>query len=323
MNTNEIRTRYLKFFEAKGHRRLPSDSLVPENDPTLLFTGAGMNQFKAQFMGEITDYTRATTSQKCLRTGDLENVGKTSSHHSFFEMLGNFSFGDYFKEEAIRWAWELLVGDFRIDPALLWISVYEQDEEAYRIWKEQIKVPQDRILKLGPKENFWPADAPDKGPNGPCGPCSEIFFDRGEAKGEERLVEIWNLVFTQFDRKDGGALDPLPNKNIDTGMGLERMAAVMQGVDTNFEIDLFAPIRQRILKLAGGAGLRELGPKVRDLNAIADHVRAAAFCISDGVIPGNEGRGYVIRKLIRKAAWHARMLGVEGLFQSEVAAAVV
>ncbi|MFH1593333.1 MAG: alanine--tRNA ligase [Candidatus Omnitrophota bacterium] len=305
MLSNEIRAKFLEFFKSKGHEVVPSDSLVPKGDPTLLFTGAGMNQFKEQFLGANVSYKRASSSQKCLRTADLDKVGKTPSHHTFFEMLGNFSFGDYFKKDAIVWGWEFLTGSLGIKKARLWVSVYKDDNESFLIWRDIVKVPEERIVKLGARDNFWPSDAPKDGPNGPCGPCSEIFFDRGRTVGCEkdrcgpacdcgRFVEIWNLVFTQFDRKAGGQLDPLPHKNIDTGMGLERITAVMQGVKTNFETDLFAPIIDEI-KLSN--------PKLKSdkLNAIADHIRAATFAICDGVAPSNEERGYVIRKLIRRA----------------------
>jgi len=303
MKVDEIRERYLKFFEARGHRIYPSDSLVPANDPSLLFTGAGMNQFKEEFLGRVRGSTRATTCQKCLRTGDLENVGKTAGHHTFFEMLGNFSFGDYFKKDAILWAWEFLTKELGIKEEDLWVSVYKDDSEAYEIWKDIVKIPEKKILKLGEKDNFWPSNAPSAGPNGPCGPCSEIFF------GGPDGVEIWNLVFTQFDRKDGGKLDPLPGKNIDTGMGLERIARVIQGKKTNFEIDSFAAIVEAILNLS----VRRTGTG-QSVNAIADHIRAVTFAISDGVLPSNEERGYVIRKLIRKAFWYGRGMGLDKPF---------
>ena len=278
MQSHKIRTKFLEFFAQKGHEIVPSDSLVPKNDPTLLFTSAGMNQFKEQFLGRNVTYKRAASSQKCLRTADLERVGKTPSHHTFFEMLGNFSFGDYFKEDAILWAWEFLTKALGIKKEKLWVSVYKDDRESFDIWKDKIKVPAKKIKKLGPKDNFWPANAPKDGPNGPCGPCSEIFYGS---------VEVWNLVFTEFNRAEGGKLTPLPNKNIDTGMGLERIAAVMQGVKTNFETDLFKPITE------------DLG--IKNKNTVADHIRAVTFAISDGVTPSNEERGYVIRKLIRRA----------------------
>jgi alanyl-tRNA synthetase len=306
MTSDEIRKRYLEFFEKRGHAVVPSDLLVPREDPTLLFTGAGMNQFKDQFMGKNITFSRAVSCQKCLRTGDLENVGKTPRHHTFFEMLGNFSFGDYFKKEAIQWAWEFMTKEMGLPEGKLWVSIYEEDDEAYSIWLDEVKVSAEKIVKLGAHDNFWPADAPTKGPNGPCGPCSEIFYDWGEGTGcgKEtcnpacecgRFVEVWNLVFTQFERKSDGSLDPLPSKNIDTGMGLERMASVMQGVKTNFDIDIFTPITELIKK--------ELGKNVSasDANLIADHVRAVTFAIADGVSPSNEERGYVVRKLIRRA----------------------
>jgi len=306
MKTDEIRDRFLKFFEDRAHTVYPSDSLVPLNDPTLLFTSAGMNQFKEEFLGKVKGSRRAATSQKCLRTGDLEKVGKTPDHHTFFEMLGNFSFGDYFKKDAIIWAWEFLTKDLGLKEKDLWVSVYKDDDEAYSIWKDIIKVPPKKILKLGAKENFWPSDAPTKGPNGPCGPCSEIFY------GGKDGVEVWNLVFTQFDRKDGGRLDALPNKNIDTGMGLERIARVMQGKPTNFEIDSFKPIIDTIKDLLKDAPAKT---KARSqINAIADHIRAVTFAIADGVFPSNEERGYVIRKLIRKAFWYGRSFGLEKAF---------
>ncbi|MFH1854720.1 MAG: alanine--tRNA ligase [Candidatus Omnitrophota bacterium] len=302
MKVDEIRDKFLKFFEQRGHMVYPSDSLVPKNDPTLLFTGAGMNQFKEEFTGKVKGPRKAATCQKCIRTGDLDNVGKTPDHHTFFEMLGNFSFGDYFKKEAIMWAWEFLTKELRLKESDLWVSVYRDDNEAYDIWKDVIKIPINRIAKLGEKDNFWPANAPSEGPNGPCGPCSEIFF--GGARG----VEIWNLVFTQFDRKDGGRLDPLPNKNIDTGMGLERIARVIQGKRTNFEIDSFAPITDEIVRFTGK------GPNINAINAIADHIRAVTFAVGDGVLPSNEERGYVIRKLIRRAFWYGRSMGIKRAF---------
>ncbi len=311
MDSNEIREKFLAFFKDKGHTIVESDLLVPRDDPTLLFTGAGMNQFKEQFMGKNITYKRAVSSQKCLRTGDLENVGKTPRHHTFFEMLGNFSFGDYFKKEAIAWAWEFMTKAMSVAPERLWISVYKDDEESYDIWLNDIKVHTDRIVKLGPKDNFWPGDAPAKGPNGPCGPCSEIFYDWGkdvgcgnEGCGPEcdcgRFVEVWNLVFTEFERKPDGNLEPLPNKNIDTGMGLERMVSVMQDVRTNFDTDLFLPIREAIKKEL----TRDLG--FSDICLIADHIRSAVFTITDGVSPSNEKQGYVVRKLIRRAYSRSR-----------------
>ena len=319
MKTDAIRQAYLDFFKSKGHQVIASDSLVPKDDPTLLFTGAGMNQFKEKFLGRNITYKRAASSQKCLRTGDLENVGRTPSHHTFFEMLGNFSFGDYFKKEAILWAWEFLVHSLGLRVDRLWVSVYKDDGEAYDIWKDVIKIPIGRIVKLGEKDNFWPSEAPSKGPNGPCGPCSEIFYDYGEDVGCGkpgckpecdcgRFVEVWNLVFTQFDRQPNGNLKPLPSKNIDTGMGLERIAAVMQGVKTNFEVDIFVPIVDAI-KSSSVDAVRSTQYAQR-ISAIADHVRAVTFCIADGVMPSNEERGYVVRKLIRRSMTHAKDVGI-------------
>jgi len=321
MQADILRSKFLSFFKSKKHKVAESDSLVPKDDPTVLFTPAGMNQFKKQFLGHITDFTRAATSQRCLRTDDLDKVGKTTGHHTLFEMLGNFSFGDYFKKEAIAWAWEFLTKELSIKEDKLWVSVYKDDQEAYDIWKNTIKVPVDRIVKLGDKENFWPSDAKEKGPNGPCGPCSEIFFDFGKDKGClrpecspacscGRFVEIWNLVFTQFNRKEGGILEPLPQKNIDTGMGLERLTAVMEGAPNNFETGLFQPIIKEILSV-----VKNPIPQEKEfVYAISDHIRAVIFSIFDGILPSNEGRGYVIRKLIRKCALHLRQLGVEKPF---------
>ena len=324
MKTNKIRQLFLDYFKSKGHEVIASDSLVPKDDPTLLFTGAGMNQFKEKFLGRNITYRRATTSQKCLRTGDLENVGKTPSHHTFFEMLGNFSFGDYFKKEAIAWAWEFLTYSLQLKAESLWVSVYKDDREAYDIWKDIVKVPEKKIIKLGEKENFWPSEAPTKGPNGPCGPCSEIFFDRGADKGCgkadcspacdcRRFVEVWNLVFTQYDRQPDGTLKPLPSKNIDTGMGLERLASVIQGVDTNFEIDIFKPIIAEIDRVVSERNTHDAIRNTKKC-AIADHIRAVAFTIADGVMPSNEERGYVVRKLIRRSCLYAMDLGIKGPF---------
>ncbi|MFH1355216.1 MAG: alanine--tRNA ligase [Candidatus Omnitrophota bacterium] len=319
MQAHILRKKFLDFFKSKKHKLPEPDSLVPKDDATVLFTPAGMNQFKKEFLGFDSGFTRVATCQRCLRTDDLDKVGQTSGHHTFFEMLGNFAFGDYFKKEAISYAWEFLTEVLKIDEKRLWVSVYKEDSEAYKIWTDSIGVPNSRIVKLGEKENFWPSEAKSNGPNGPCGPCSEIFFDQGEKIGCkkpvcspacdcDRFIEIWNLVFTQFDRKEGGGLEPLPNKNIDTGMGLERLAAVMQGVLSNFETDLFKPIVKEIVSECQG----EKVSKNRGLvYAIADHLRAVTFSIYDGVIPSNEGRGYVIRKLIRKAILHLKQLGAE------------
>ncbi|MCM8775317.1 MAG: alanine--tRNA ligase [Candidatus Omnitrophica bacterium] len=310
MKTDQIRSAFLEFFAQRGHTIVPSDSLVPQNDPTLLFTGAGMNQFKEYFLGLKKDMKRAASSQKCLRTADLDEVGRTAYHHTFFEMLGNFSFGDYFKQEAIQWAWELLTKGLHISPERLRVSVHENDEEALKIWREKIKVREDWIYRLGDKTNFWPSNAPKDGPNGPCGPCSEIYYDqdpqsRVENLESERFAEIWNLVFTQFDRQDGGKLIQLKNKNIDTGMGLKRLACVLQGVRTNYEIDIFQTLNQAV---AYALGIEQNKENQRRIYAISDHARAVIFAMADGVIPGNEGRGYVIRKIIRRALWHAHQI---------------
>ncbi len=320
MKTNELRQRFLQFFQKKGHTVVPSDSLVPTLDPTLLFTGAGMNQFKDMLLckGKL-EFTRATSCQKCLRTGDIENVGKTSSHHTFFEMLGNFSFGDYFKKEAIRWAWEFLLKELRLAPECLYASIYEDDGEAFEIWNKVIGLPPGKILLFGEKENFWPSNAPSLGPNGPCGPCSEIFYDQGEKVGCgrkdcqpncpncERFVEVWNLVFVQFNRVGEMKLEPLQNRSIDTGMGLERIARVMQGVYTNFDIDIFIPIIRNIEEILGKRYVPQQ-EEGRLFRRIADHMRAVVFCISDGVLPSNEGRGYVERRLMRRAVRDAMSL---------------
>lgn len=326
MKTDEIRARFLDFFKKRGHKIVRSDSLVPQGDPTLLFTSAGMNQFKDYFLGLKKDLLRAASSQKCLRTGDLDQVGRTAYHHSFFEMLGNFSFGDYFKREAIQWAWEFLTKELGLPSERLRVSVHESDEEAYKIWRDDVGVSEKWISKLGDKTNFWPANAPKEGPNGPSGPCSEIYYDQGEAYSGKphpcsiehdcgRFTEIWNLVFTQYDRRDGGRLVPLKSKNIDTGMGLERLACVVQKKRSNFEIDIFEPINAEIQRCLS------IEPKPKTLRtdfgsftyfysiyAVADHARAVVFSLTDGVIPSNEGRGYVVRKLIRRAIWRAYVL---------------
>ncbi len=320
MTTNEIRTRFLEFFKSKGHSIMASDSLVPKDDPTVLFTTAGMQQFKPQFLGHTDGLARAATCQKCLRTDDLDVVGKTDFHHTFFEMLGNFSFGDYFKKEAIHWAWEFLTKEMRIPADKLWVSVYQEDDEAYGIWLNAIKVPAGRIVQLGDKSNFWPSNARQNGPNGPCGPCSEIFYDYGvnpKCPLKERcnpdcscgrFSEVWNLVFTQFNRKDGGILEPLPARNIDTGMGLERLAAVVQGKKSNYETDNFAAIVQ-VIKNAFKARVAQATES--EFRIIADHIRAVTMGIADGVMPSNEGRGYVIRKLIVDMSDVAVRAGIE------------
>ena len=323
MKGSEVRRRFLQFFEERGHRVLQSDSLVPPaEDKSLLFTGAGMNQFKNEFMGRgKPGLKRAATSQKCFRTGDVDNVGRTAFHHTFFEMLGNFSFGDYFKREAILWAWEFMTQEMKLPPERLRVSVYEEDDEAFAIWEKEVGLDPKIIYRYGQHDNFWPADCPKLGPNGLCGPCSEIFYDYGPDVGCRkpdcqpscscgRFCEVWNLVFQQFDRKDGGVLDPLPTRNIDTGMGLERMTAVMQGVRTSFDTDFFMPIIQAIERETERpyAPVRATREGVA-FRRIADHVRAAAFCIGDGVLPGNTGRDYVLRKLIRRAVLDGGRLG--------------
>jgi len=325
MTANELREAFLSFFEKHGHVRRPSDSLVPTHDPSLLFTGAGMNQFKDNFLGRgDPGLKRAATCQKCLRTGDIDNVGRTPAHQTFFEMLGNFSFGDYFKKDAIHWGWELVTEVFGLDPGALRVSVYEKDDEAYEVWAKEIGIRRDWIYRFDAKENFWPSNAPTDGPNGPCGPCSEIFFDRGEKVGCRkpdcnpscscgRYVEFYNLVFTQFDRQPDGALKPLPGRNVDTGMGLERTLSVLQGVPNNFETELFLPLLDRIGEISKRK-YRTQGDDGRRMRRISDHTRAIAFCISDGVLPSNEGRGYVERRLLRIATIDGRALGIEEPF---------
>jgi alanyl-tRNA synthetase len=306
MKTDELREAYLDYFASQGCARRPSDVLVP-NDPTVLFTPAGMNQFKREFMGMgDPKLRRATTCQKCIRTGDIENVGKTPRHMTFFEMLGNFSFGDYFKREAIHWAWEFLTGTLKIPPARLSFTVYLDDDEAFDIWNKEVGVPADRITRMGEDDNFWPAGAPTHGPNGVCGPCSEIFY-HGDGLEE---VEIWNLVFTQFNRVGPGQLEPLPQKNIDTGMGLERTAAALQGVKSNFEIDIFQPI----VAAAAEALRTDYGKVQASLDGVrirraADHARALTFCIHENVRPGPEKQGYVVRRLLRRAVLDAYQMG--------------
>ncbi|MBD3264604.1 MAG: alanine--tRNA ligase, partial [Candidatus Omnitrophica bacterium] len=322
MKTYELRKRYFDFFEEKNHKIFPSDTLVPD-DESVLFTSAGMNQFKPYFLGKKKDVKRAVSCQKCLRTGDLYRVGTTAYHHTFFEMLGNFSFGDYFKREAIKFAWDFLINELNLKEEALWVSVYKEDPEAYRVWEKDIRVPKARIVKLGEGSNFWPANAPKEGPNGPCGPCSEIFFDKGKDAGCgkadcgpdcscSRFVEIWNLVFTQFERRGIDDLEPLPQKNIDTGMGLERMASVLQGKDTNFGIDIFAPaVKEAKEILKAETANKDTRSTV---NAIVDHARAVIFAIADGVYPSNEQRGYVIRKILRRASVKAALLGCQAPF---------
>ncbi len=306
----ELRTRFKQFFEQRGHLWRESDSLIPSGDPTVLFTSAGMNQFKDYLLGKRTDLARAASCQKCLRAGDLDRVGKSASHHTFFEMLGNFSFGDYFKREAIQWAWEFLTGTDALCLGLpaehLWVSVYEEDAEAQRLWHEVIGLPTARIKRFGQADNFWPANAPMEGPNGPCGPCSEIYFDRDGAVHGPNSVEVWNLVFTQFDRQPDGSVKPLPKPNIDTGMGLERLTRVIQGTETDYETDLFAPIIEAIRALPRGKKVKRDQVMFAE-RAIADHLRAIVFLAAEGLTPSNEGRGYVLRMLIRRAYRLARV----------------
>ena len=324
MRTNELRESYLAFFESKDCVRRPSDVLVPKDDQTVLFTPAGMNQFKNQFLGiGKLEFTRATTCQKCLRTGDITNVGVTAYHHTFFEMLGNFSFGDYFKREAILWAWEYLTDKvwLGLDPERLTVTVYKDDDEAYDIWHKEVKLSADRIRRDDEHENFWPAGAPSHGPDGVCGPCSEIFYH--PPKGHKE-VEIWNLVFTQFNRVGDPPdnLRPLPKKNIDTGMGLERTAAVLQGVESNFEIDILKPLCQAAADAVGTH--YEFGaPQGRALRRIADHVRATTFCIHEGVAPGSDKESYVVRQLLRRAVLEGYLLGQQDPFVHTLVPSVI
>ena len=333
MNFREIRKRFLDYFKDRGHRIVDSASLIPHNDPTLLFTNAGMVQFKGAFLGEEKmGYSRAATSQKCVRAGgkhnDLENVGYTPRHHTFFEMLGNFSFGDYFKDEAIEWGWDLLTEGYHLPAERLHVSVYEDDDEAYRIWEEKIGIPTDRIVRLGEKDNFWAM-----GDTGPCGPCSEIHIDQGPSLGCgrpdcapgcdcNRYLEIWNLVFTQFDRDQEGKLTPLPNPNIDTGMGLERITAVVQGVTSNYDTDLFRDI---ILSIEGVSQKRYGDDERQDVafRVISDHARSISFLIGDGIIPSNEGRGYVLRRIIRRAIRYGQALDLKEMFLRSICSKVI
>ncbi len=331
--SKEIRSAYLKFFESKGHLIGQSDSLVPD-DKSLLYTSAGMVQFKPYFMGErVPPCKRITTSQKCMRTDDIDEVGD-AVHHTFFEMLGNFSFGDYFKAEVIPWAWEFLTKVLKLNPDNLWTSVYKEDDEAYDIWTKGLGFPKERIVRLDADKNYWPANAPLEGPNGVCGPCNEIFLDVTPEKGypkdpawsiahdSNRFVEIWNLVFTQFDRQDDGTLIPLPFKNIDTGMGLERTVAVLNGYSSNYDTDLFMPIMDKIGELSG----KKYGKKASDdrcFRVIADHIRSAVFVMCDGVLPSNNGRGYVLRRLIRNAAQKGLKLGLKDNFMVKIIPVVV
>ncbi len=322
MKTDEIREKYLAFFESKGHTRVASDVLVPTWDPSVLFTPAGMNQFKDHFLGKVKlDYTRATTCQKCLRTGDIDNVGRTAYHHTFFEMLGNFSFGDYFKRDAIHWAWEFLTAKewLGLDADLLTVTVYKDDDEAADIWHDQIKLPTSRISREEEDENFWPASAPSQGPDGVCGPCSEIYYH--PPGGQE--VEIWNLVFTQFNRVGNPPenLRPLPSKNIDTGMGLERVAAVMQGVQTNYHIDSLRPLVEAAAEVCG-VEYEYASETGRRLRRIADHVRACAFCVHENVYPGANKEKYVVKRLLRRAVLDGHQMGLGEPFLCKLVAKV-
>ncbi|EFU5017803.1 alanine--tRNA ligase [Salmonella enterica] len=327
-STAEIRQAFLDFFHSKGHQVVASSSLVPNNDPTLLFTNAGMNQFKDVFLGlDKRNYSRATTSQRCVRAGgkhnDLENVGYTARHHTFFEMLGNFSFGDYFKHDAIQFAWELLTGEnwFALPKERLWVTVYETDDEAYGIWEKEVGIPRERIIRIGDNkgapyasDNFW-----QMGDTGPCGPCTEIFYDHGDhiwggppgspEEDGDRYIEIWNIVFMQFNRQADGTMEPLPKPSVDTGMGLERIAAVLQHVNSNYEIDLFRTLIEAVAKVTGATDLSN-----KSLRVIADHIRSCAFLVADGVFPSNENRGYVLRRIIRRAVRHGNMLGAKETF---------
>src|SRR6187551_29698 len=321
MSAADLRRAFLEFFRERGHTVVPSSSLVPGNDPTLLFTNAGMVQFKDCFLGrDKRDYVRAVSSQRCVRAGgkhnDLENVGYTARHHTFFEMLGNFSFGDYFKKDAIRFAWDFVTGTLKIDPARLMVTVYHTDDEAFELWHKEAGVPKERIVRIGDKpgggsDNFW-----QMGETGPCGPCTEIFYDHGDAipggppgspdADGDRFIEIWNLVFMQFEQLPGGKRVDLPKPSIDTGMGLERISAVLQGTHDNYATDM---MRALIRAVADASGVDPDGPQKVSHRVIADHLRASSFLIADGVLPSNEGRGYVLRRIMRRAMRHAELLG--------------
>ncbi|HBH6859655.1 TPA: alanine--tRNA ligase [Proteus mirabilis] len=336
-STAEIRQAFLDFFHTKGHQIVPSSSLVPNNDPTLLFTNAGMNQFKDVFLGlDNRPYSRATTAQRCVRAGgkhnDLENVGYTARHHTFFEMLGNFSFGDYFKHDAINFAWELLTGKewFNLPKERLWVTVYATDDEAYDIWNKEVGVPAERIIRIGDNkgapfasDNFW-----QMGDTGPCGPCTEIFYDHGDhiwggppgtpEEDGDRYIEIWNIVFMQFNRKSDGTMDPLPKPSVDTGIGLERITAVLQHVNSNYDIDLFRALIKSVAEVTNATDLAN-----KSLRVIADHIRSCSFLVCDGVIPSNEGRGYVLRRIIRRAVRHGYMLGAKDTFFYKLVAPLI
>jgi alanyl-tRNA synthetase len=340
MKVTQIRQNFLKFFESKGHQVVSSSPVVPGDDPTLLFTNAGMNQFKDVFLGfDKRAYSRATTAQKCIRAGgkhnDLDNVGYTARHHTFFEMLGNFSFGDYFKKDAIRYAWELLTTVYKLPAEKLWVTIYAEDDEAYEIWQKEIGVPAERIIRIGDNkggryasDNFWMM-----GDTGPCGPCTEIFYDHGDhiAGGPpgspdedgDRYIEIWNNVFMQFNRDEDGVMHPLPKPSVDTGMGLERIAAVLQHVHSNYEIDLFVNLLNAAKAAVDGAGAGDCDANSPSLKVIADHIRACSFTVADGVIPGNAGRGYVLRRITRRAIRHGYKLGARAPFFHKIVAALV
>jgi len=340
MKVTQIRENFLKFFESKGHQVVSSSPVVPGDDPTLLFTNAGMNQFKDVFLGfDKRPYTRATTAQKCIRAGgkhnDLDNVGYTARHHTFFEMLGNFSFGDYFKRDAISYAWELLTTVYKLPPEKLWVTVYAEDDEAYEIWSKEVGVPAERIVRIGDNkggryasDNFWMM-----GDTGPCGPCTEIFFDHGEDvpggppgspnEDGDRYIEIWNNVFMQFNRDEDGVMHPLPKPSVDTGMGLERIAAVLQHVHSNYEIDLFVNLLNAAKAAVDGAGAGQCDANSPSLKVIADHIRACTFTVVDGVIPGNAGRGYVLRRITRRAIRHGYKLGARAPFFHKIVGALV
>jgi len=328
LGLNELRERYLRFFESKGHLRLPSFSLIPQNDPSLLLINSGMAPLKPYFTGEVEPpRRRVTTCQKCIRTPDIENVGKTARHGTFFEMLGNFSFGDYFKNEVIPWAWEFITEDLKMPPERLWVSIYEEDDEAFEIWNKKVGIPAERIVRMGKKDNFWEHGT------GPCGPCSEIYFDRGPEKGCgkpdckvgcdcDRYIEFWNLVFTQFNRDENGNYSRLKNPNIDTGMGLERLACIMQDVDNLFEVDT---VRNILNYVCSKMNVKYGEDKKKDISirVITDHIRSTVMMVSDGILPSNEGRGYVLRRLLRRAARHGKMLGYNKPFLFEVADVVI
>lgn len=328
LGLNELREAYLSFFESKGHLRMSSFSLVPHNDPSILLINAGMTPLKPYFTGrEQPPRKRVTTCQKCIRTPDIENVGKTSRHGTFFEMLGNFSFGDYFKKEAIPWAWEFMTRVLEIPEELLYVSIYEEDDEAFDIWHKDVGLPPEKIFRMGKADNFWEHGT------GPCGPCSEIYFDRGPSKGCgkpdckvgcecDRFIEVWNNVFTQFDKQEDGSYLPLASKNIDTGMGLERLACVVQGVDNIFEVDAIRAILDHVCTIAGVEYGKEYKKDV-SIRVISDHTRSVTMMVSDGILPSNEGRGYVLRRLLRRAARHGRLLGIKRTFLSEVVDTVI